>query len=65
MLPFATPIRLGVNAGGWGKSWDDLAMNPQYKVVLEDSEEDADDRCTCVVSLMQKVIKYDDGVQSK
>jgi hypothetical protein len=54
----ALKITLGSNAGGWGNTWDNLAMNPQYKIVLEDSDEDADDLCTCVISLMPKVIRY-------
>ena len=33
---------------------DSFAMNPQFKVELRDSDDDEDDLCTCVISLMQK-----------
>ena len=44
----------GVNAGGCRNFLDTFATNPQYLAVLEDSDEDEDDLCTCIISLMQK-----------
>ena len=41
-------------AGGCRNYLDTFAMNPQYVMTLEDSDEDDDDHCTCVISLLQK-----------
>ena len=44
----------GSTAGGSRNDVQRFATNPQFKVVLMDSDEDEDDLCTCIVSLMQK-----------
>jgi len=44
----------GLNAGGSRNNVHSFATNPQYMMTLTDSDEDEDDMCTCVVSLIQK-----------
>ncbi len=44
----------GLSAGGCRNHIATFASNPQFRVVLRDSDDDDDDLCTCVVSLMQK-----------
>jgi calpain, invertebrate len=44
----------GQTAGGCRNYINSYASNPQFKVVLTDSDEDSDELCTCVISLMQK-----------
>ena len=57
----------GKNAGGCTNFRETVATNPQYLVVLEDSDEDDDDLCTCIIALMQKgtrkkrSVNQDDG----
>ena len=46
--------KIGSTAGGCINDVDSFEMNPQYKIVLEDSDEDDDEFCTCLISLMQK-----------
>merc|ERR1719391_609070 len=47
----------GVNAGGCRNDVHSFATNPQYIMTLTDSDEDEDDLCTCIVSLIQKGTK--------
>ena len=47
----------GKNAGGCRNYINTFATNPQYLAVLEDSDEDEDDFCTCIIALMQKGIR--------
>ncbi len=45
----------GQSAGGCRNYLDTFAMNPQYRVTITDPDEDDDDNlCTAIVSLMQK-----------
>ena len=44
----------GHNAGGCRNFLESFVTNPQYLAVLEDSDEDEDDLCTCIIALMQK-----------
>ncbi|XP_023333917.1 calpain-A, partial [Eurytemora carolleeae] len=44
----------GETAGGCRNYIDTFALNPQFKLTLEDSSEDEDSLCTLIVSLMQK-----------
>lgn len=44
----------GSTAGGCRNFINTFAMNPQYKITLTDSDEDDDELCTFVVSLLQK-----------
>ena len=44
----------GESAGGCRNYKETFAMNPQFVITLEDSDDDDDEHCTCVISLMQK-----------
>ena len=47
----------GVNAGGSRNTLETFATNPQFVMTLTDSDEDSDELCTCVVSLLQKMTR--------
>ena len=55
-----------VSAGGYS-SWKSFAKNPQFKIVLKDSDLDSDNFCTVVISLMSKELrdwrKFNTGFQ--
>ena len=45
----------GETAGGGRNYLDSFANNPQFRITVEDPDEDDDDNlCTAIVSLMQK-----------
>ena len=44
----------GESAGGCRNFTDTFASNPQFIITLEDSDDDDDVYCTCIISLMQK-----------
>ena len=44
----------GFNAGGCRNDLESFATNSQFLMTLTDSDEDDDNMCTCVVSLIQK-----------
>lgn len=45
----------GQSAGGCRNYIDTFASNPQVRITVEDPDEDDDDElCTCIISLMQK-----------
>ena len=48
------PQFLGLTAGGCSNDIESFSTNPQFKIVLEDSDEDDDEFCSCIISLMQK-----------
>ena len=43
----------GISAGGWRKNIETFATNPQFKINLQDFD-DEDDKCTIIVALMRK-----------
>ena len=43
-----------MSAGGCRNYVDTFATNPQFLITLEDSDDDDDLYCTCIISLMQK-----------
>ena len=45
-----------ISAGGYS-SWKSFAKNPQFKIVLKDSDLDSDNVCTVIISLMNKELK--------
>ena len=49
-----TLFQTGSSAGGCLNDAESYSLNPQFKIVLEDSDEDDDEFCTSIVSLMQK-----------
>lgn len=44
----------GINAGGCSNNTESFATNPQYMITLTDSDEDEDDLCNCIISVLQK-----------
>ena len=49
----------GETAGGCRNYLDSFGSNPQFRITVEDPDEDDDDNlCTAIVSLMQKGRRY-------
>ena len=42
-----------ISAGGWRENIETFATNPQFKINLQDFD-DEDDKCTVIVALMRK-----------
>lgn len=54
----------GSSAGGCRNFLNTFALNPQYRVDLEDTDDDADDKCSLTVALMQtkrRKLKAEEG----
>ncbi len=49
-----TSETLGSTAGGCPNDVESFSTNPQFKIVLEDSDEDEDEFCSTIISLIQK-----------
>ena len=51
----------GETAGGCRNYLDSFASNPQFRITVEDPDEDDDDNlCTAIVLLMQKGRRWED-----
>ena len=51
----------GSTAGGCRNFIDTFGNNPQYRLRLGDSDKDTDDTATCIMSLMQKGRRREQG----
>ena len=47
-----------ISAGGWRENIETFATNPQFKINLQDFD-DEDDKCTIIVALMRKHVYGD------